>query len=166
MDDLAGKRLVILGLARQGMALARFAADVGAEVVVSDLRRSSQLQASIDSLKGLGIHYVLGEHPMSLLEGTDILAISGGVPSDIPLVKAAQAKGIEISNDSQEFIKRAPATCIGITGSAGKTTTTALTGAIGRCLWAKNLDWREYWQAINRRIAGNAARRSGGTRAI
>jgi len=132
MDDLAGKRLVILGLARQGMALARFAANAGAEVVVSDLRKRAQLQASIDSLMGLGISYVLGEHPISLLEGTDILAISGGVPSDIPLVNAAKAKGIVISNDSQEFIRRAPATCIGITGSAGKTTTTALTGAMGK----------------------------------
>ncbi len=132
MDDLAGKRLVILGLARQGMALARYAAESGADVVISDLRTHTQLQASIASLKGLGIDYVLGEHPMSLLEGTDILAISGGVPADIPLVKAAQARGIMISNDSQEFIQRAPATCIGITGSAGKTTTTALTGAMGK----------------------------------
>jgi UDP-N-acetylmuramoylalanine--D-glutamate ligase len=132
MDELAGKRLVILGLARQGMALARFASNAGAEVVVSDLRKRSQLQESIDSLVGLDINYVFGEHPMSLLEGTDILAISGGVPSDIPLVKAARAQGIVVSNDSQEFIRRTPATCIGITGSAGKTTTTALTGAIGR----------------------------------
>lgn len=131
MDELDGKRLVILGFARQGMALARFAVEAGADVVISDLRTRLQLQASIDSLNGLGIDYVLGEHPMSLLEGTDILAISGGVPADIPLVKAAQAVGIAISNDSQEFIRRAPAPCIGITGSAGKTTTTALTGAMG-----------------------------------
>lgn len=131
MDELAGKRLVILGLARQGMALARYAAEAGAEVVISDLRTYKQLQASMASLTGLGIDYVLGEHPMSLLEGTDILAISGGVPADIPLVKAAQARGIVISNDSHEFIRRAPAPCIGITGSAGKTTTTAMTGAMG-----------------------------------
>ena len=137
MDDLAGKRLVILGLARQGMALARYAADAGARVVVSDLRTHAQLQASIDILNGLGIDYVLGEHPMNLLEGTDILAISGGVPSDIPLVRAARAQGIVISNDSQEFIRRTPASCIGITGSAGKTTTTALTGAMGKAAGRK-----------------------------
>jgi UDP-N-acetylmuramoylalanine--D-glutamate ligase len=119
------------------MALARFAAEAGAEVVISDLRTHTQLQASIVSLNGLGIDYVLGEHPMSLLEGTDILAISGGVPADIPLVKVAQARGIVISNDSQEFIQRAPAPCIGITGSAGKTTTTALTGAMGKAAGRK-----------------------------
>lgn len=132
MDNLAGKRLVILGLARQGIALARYAAEAGADVVVSDLRDRAKLEASIKTLDGLGINFVLGEHPMNLLEGTDILAISGGVPSDIPLVKAARTRGIAISNDSQEFIRRTPAQCIGITGSAGKTTTTALTGAMGR----------------------------------
>ena len=137
MDELAGKRLVILGLARQGMALARFAAQAGAEVVISDLRTHTQLQASIDLLDGLDIDYVLGEHPMNLLEGIDILAISGGVPTDIPLVKAARAQGIVISNDSQEFIRRTPASCIGITGSAGKTTTTALTGAMGKAAGRK-----------------------------
>ncbi len=59
MDELAGKRLVILGFARQGLALARFAAEAGAEVVISDLRTRSQLQTRIDSLNGLGIDYVL-----------------------------------------------------------------------------------------------------------
>lgn len=132
VDEFAGKRLVILGLARQGMALAQYAAQAGAEVVISDLRSEEQLQGSIESLKELAINYVFGEHPMSLLEGTDMLAISGGVPADIPLVTAAREKGIRISNDSQEFLRRSPALCIGITGSAGKTTTTALTGAMGQ----------------------------------
>jgi len=137
MDDLAGKRLVILGLARQGIALARYASEAGAEIVISDLRSREQLQASMAPLDGLDISYVFGEHPMSLLEGTDILAISGGVPADIPLVKAAQDRGIVISNDSQEFIRHTTAACIGITGSAGKTTTTALTGAMGKAAGRK-----------------------------
>ncbi len=146
MADLAGKKLVILGLARQGKALARFAAESGAKVTVSDMRTMEQLRPSIRELNGLGINYVFGEHPMSLLKGTDILAISGGVPADLPLVQAARVQGIIISNDSQEFIQRSPATCIGITGSAGKTTTTALTGAMGK---AAN---RETW------IGGNIGR--------
>ncbi len=137
MDELAGKRLVILGLARQGKALARFAASSGAKVVISDLRSPEQLEESIALLDGLGIEYVFGEHPISLLEGTDILAISGGVPTNLPLVQVASARGITISNDSQEFLRRAPATCIGITGSAGKTTTTALTGAMSKAAGRK-----------------------------
>lgn len=131
MDELAGKRMVIIGLARQGAALARFAAEAGAEVVVSDLGPADRLADSIDALADLDLSYVLGEHPLSLLEGTDVLAISGGVPATAPIVQAARERGIPITNDSLEFGKRAPALVVGVTGSAGKTTTTALTGAMG-----------------------------------
>ena len=132
MDDLAGKRLLILGLARQGKALARFAAGVGAKVTISDMRSPDKLQDMLDELSDLNIRYVLGEHPMDLIEQADIVAVSGGVPLEAPLVKAAQAKGLPITNDSLEFSKRAPTAVIGITGSAGKTTTTALTGVMGQ----------------------------------
>ncbi|HZD09726.1 MAG TPA: UDP-N-acetylmuramoyl-L-alanine--D-glutamate ligase, partial [Candidatus Binatia bacterium] len=132
MDPLTGKRIVILGLARQGEALARYAAEVGAKVVVSDLRSVKSLQPVLAKLKDLEIEYVLGEHPMTLLDGTDVLAVSGGVPLSAPLVAAARQRGIRVSNDSLEFVTRSPAPIVGITGSAGKTTTTSLTGAMGR----------------------------------
>jgi UDP-N-acetylmuramoylalanine--D-glutamate ligase len=131
-DELAGKRLVILGLARQGKALARYAAECGATVVVSDLRPPEKLAGAIDELEDVAIETVLGEHPMSLLERADVLAISGGVPADSPLVEAARSRGIRLTNDSLEFMRRTPAAVIGITGSAGKTTTTALTGLMGQ----------------------------------
>ena len=138
-DELSGKRVIILGLARQGKALARFATQAGAEVVVSDLRSPTRLQSSLEELADLSIEMVLGGHPISLLENADVLALSGGVPSDLPIVKAAYDQGVRVTNDSLEFIKRTPSTVIGITGSAGKTTTTALTGAIvrasGRRTW-------------------------------
>jgi UDP-N-acetylmuramoylalanine--D-glutamate ligase len=135
MDALAGKKVVILGLARQGTALARFAVRAGATVVVSDLRPPEKLQANLQALSDLDnkrLTFVVGEHPLRLLEGADLLAISGGVAADAPLVLAARARGIPITNDSLEFMKRTPATVIGITGSAGKTTTTALTGQMAR----------------------------------
>lgn len=134
--------MVILGLARQGTALARFAVQAGATVVVSDLRPPARLQPALQALSDLDngrLMFVLGEHPESLLDGADMLAISGGVPADAPLVQAARARGITITNDSVEFMKRTPSTVIGITGSAGKTTTTALTGRMaelsGRPTW-------------------------------
>jgi len=132
MDDLTGKRLLILGLARQGTALARFAAGNGAQVTVSDLRSEEKLSGIMVELADLELSYVLGEHPMSLLDKTDMLAISGGVPIDAPIVQAARERGIPVTNDSLEFMKRTPTTVIGITGSAGKTTTTALTGVMGQ----------------------------------
>ncbi len=139
MDDFHGKRLLILGLARQGKALARFATEAGAAVTITDLRPPEKLRDILDELSGLDIRYALGEHPMELIDESDILAVSGGVPLEAPLVQAALAKGIPVTNDSLEFTKRTPTAVIGITGSAGKTTTTALTGVMsqvaGRRTW-------------------------------
>ncbi|UCG23112.1 MAG: UDP-N-acetylmuramoyl-L-alanine--D-glutamate ligase [Chloroflexota bacterium] len=132
LDELSGKRVVILGLARQGKALARFAVAAGADVVISDKRPADMLAPEVEEIADLSLETVLGDHPMSLLEDADVLAISGGVPADLPLVKAARERGIPITNDSHEFMKRIKAQVIGITGSAGKTTTTSLTGAMVR----------------------------------
>jgi UDP-N-acetylmuramoylalanine--D-glutamate ligase len=129
---LAGKRVVILGLARQGTALARFLAQAGADVTVSDLRDEAALAGSLADLAGLPIQCVLGKHPHSLLDGLDLLCLSGGVPIDIPIVVEAQRRSIPLSNDAQIFLERCPAPVIGITGSAGKTTTTALVGEMCR----------------------------------
>ena len=132
MDALHGKKLVIMGLARQGSVLARFAVEAGARVTVTDMRPAAKLGDVMAELADLEIDYVLGEHPMSLLDKTDVLAISGGVPADVPLVLAARERGIQVTNDSQEFARRVPTAVIGITGSAGKSTTTALTGIMGQ----------------------------------
>jgi len=126
--ELIGKRIVVLGLARQGMALARFLAEQGASVTVSDIKTADQLAEAIKSLEGVPVKYALGGHPIELLDGCDLLCLSGGVPADLPIVVEAQKHGIALSNDAQIFVERCPAPVIGITGSAGKTTTTALTG--------------------------------------
>jgi len=137
MDTLNGKRLVILGMARQGTALARFAVGAGAHVTISDLRPAEALLGPDTNAWAAGLpadrlRFVLGEHPLSLLDNCDLLAISGGVSIDAPLVVEAQRRGIPLTNDSIEFARRAPAPLVGITGSAGKTTTTALVGRMGQ----------------------------------
>jgi len=131
-SNLAGKRVVILGLARQGTALARFLVHAGAEVTISDLQDETALTDRLAELAGLPIRYVLGEHPLNLLDRADLLCLSGGVPVDVPIVVEAQQRGIPLSNDAQLFLERCPAPVIGITGSAGKTTTTALVGEMCR----------------------------------
>jgi len=130
--ELNGKHVVILGLARQGTALARFLVQAGAEVTVSDIKPKSELKEALASLEGLPIRYVLGKHPLSLLNKADLLCLSGGVPLDTPVVVEARRRGIPLSNDAQLFLERCPAPIVGITGSAGKTTTTALVGEMCR----------------------------------
>ncbi len=131
MTTWTGKRIVILGLARQGSSLARYFARRGAEVIVSDLKSERELRAQLEALEGLPIRYVLGAHPSTLLDGADLLCLSGGVPADLPLVQEARAQGLRIANDAQLFLEVCPALTIGITGSAGKTTTTTLVGRMG-----------------------------------
>jgi UDP-N-acetylmuramoylalanine--D-glutamate ligase len=127
-DPLSGKCVVVLGFARQGKALARWLPTIGARVVVSDAKTVEQLD--LDPADYPGVEFVLGGHPETLLEGADLLCLSGGVPNDLPIVRLAQRYGVPVSNDAQLFLERCPAPVIGITGSAGKTTTTTLTGEI------------------------------------
>jgi len=130
MGEWRGKRVVVLGLARQGKALCRYLAQGGAWVTVSDLKAEDALTSQMEELKGFNLEYVLGEHPLSLLEGAETLFLSGGVPADLPLVLEARSRGIRVSNDAQLFLEASPALTVGITGSMGKTTTASLLGQI------------------------------------
>ncbi|MDI9549221.1 MAG: Mur ligase family protein [Chloroflexota bacterium] len=129
---LTGRRIVILGLARQGLALARFFCSCGANVAVSDLASADTLQAELAALGDLPVELALGSHPLSLLDGCDLLCLSGGVPPQSAFVAEAAARDIPLSNDSLLSLQIAKALDLGpavaITGSSGKTTTTTLTG--------------------------------------
>ncbi len=117
--------MVVLGAARQGLALARYLAARGARVALSDMKPD----VDVSSLAGLSnVRCVLGGHPLSLLDDCDTLYLSGGVPIDLPIVIEARRRGIRLSNDAQLFFEVCPAPILAITGSAGKTTTTTLVG--------------------------------------
>jgi UDP-N-acetylmuramoylalanine--D-glutamate ligase len=132
MKDWNGKRVVILGAARQGVALARWLTQHGARVTLSDKRLEAELAASRATLSGVPIRWALGGHPVELLDHTDVLCLSGGVPLSLPIVQAAIQRGIPLSNDTQIFMEVASCKTVGITGSAGKTTTTALVGRMAK----------------------------------
>ena len=130
MENWEGVRVVVLGLARQGKALTRYLTEHGAEVIASDLKREDELP--LDELSDLELQFELGDHPQRLLEQADLLCLSGGIPADLPLAQQARLQGIRVANDSQLFLENSLAPVIGITGSAGKTTTTELLGRMGR----------------------------------
>jgi UDP-N-acetylmuramoylalanine--D-glutamate ligase len=98
--------------------------------VLTDRRPIEALQDAREALDGQAVDWVAGGHPMSLLDRADLVCPSGGVPLSLPLVLEARRRGIPLSNDSQVFLEAAPCRVIGITGSAGKTTTTTLVGRI------------------------------------
>lgn len=132
MKEWQGKRVLILGAARQGLALARWLSVHGARVTLSDTRSEADLRLAKESLSGLEITWALGGHPLELLEMTEVLCLSGGIPLTLPIVAEAVARGIPLSNDSQIFMEVVPCKTIGITGSAGKTTTTTLVGNMAK----------------------------------
>ncbi len=129
-DYLTGKRVVIFGFGRQGRALARWLPSIGADVLVTDSR--SALELAVRRRDWPGVRFYLGGHPQAALTGARLICVSGGVPLDLPLLVEAREQGIPFSNDAQLFLERCPAPVIGITGSAGKTTTAALVAAILR----------------------------------
>ncbi len=128
MSQWQGKRVLVIGAARQGFALSRFLSSRGAAVTLNDQQPDDQLVDIRKEAEALGVTCVFGGHPDSLLERTDLLCVSGGVPLTLPLITEARSSGIPLSNDSQIFFDEVQAPVLGITGSAGKTTTTSLVG--------------------------------------
>lgn len=127
-DSLAGKKVVIFGFGRGGKALARWLPTVGAEVAVTDSRSAKELDLRRRDFPGVRFH--LGGHREDVLIGARCICVSGGVPLDNPVLQLAQERGLPLTNDAQLFLERCPAPVIGITGSAGKTTTTSLVASI------------------------------------
>ena len=132
MKDWTNTHVLILGAARQGLALARWLSNHGANVTLNDSRREEELASAKKSLADVNVTWAVGGHPLELLDQTDVLCLSGGVPLTLPIVEEAIKRGIPLSNDSQIFMEVVPCKTVGITGSAGKTTTTTLVGEMAK----------------------------------
>jgi UDP-N-acetylmuramoylalanine--D-glutamate ligase len=121
-------KVVILGAGRSGIAAAEFLAVRGAEIWVTD-------SGSPDSLPYVsnlpeGVDTVFGGHPEALLDGADLIVLSPGVPRSIPFLKAADARGIEVISEIELAVRHLRGRVVAVTGSNGKSTTTALIGHI------------------------------------
>lgn len=132
MTNWSNIHTLILGAARQGIALARWLSRHGSNVTLSDSRHADELASARTSLADTNVAWALGGHPLELLDNVDVLCLSGGVPLTLPIVREAIKRGIPLSNDTQIFMETAPCKTIGITGSAGKTTTTTLVGEMAK----------------------------------
>jgi UDP-N-acetylmuramoylalanine--D-glutamate ligase len=126
--DLQGKRVLIMGLGLHGsgIASARYAAQHGAIVRVTDLRSAEVLAPSIASLAGLPIEYVLGEHRDEDFLWAEIVIRVPGIRRNSPYLQLARENGACIEQEIALFFQACPGRIIGITGTRGKTTTTTL----------------------------------------
>jgi len=132
MRNWKGKAVLVIGAARQGLAATRFLSAMGANVTLNDGKDRSQFEKSSISLESENVRVHFGGHPLTLLDDIDFVCISGGVPLDIPIIQEANRRNIQLTNDAQIFLEETRAKVIGITGSAGKTTTTTFIGEIAK----------------------------------
>ena len=128
--DLTNRHILVVGLARTGVSVARFLAARGARVTVTDLRDEIALAGVMDELGALDIRWVLGRHDESDFTTADLIVVSPGVPQDHPLLTAARKAGREIVSEIELAGRFISAPLVAITGTNGKTTTTTLTGEI------------------------------------
>jgi UDP-N-acetylmuramoylalanine--D-glutamate ligase len=128
--ELRGKRVLVVGLARTGVATSRFCAAGGARVTATDSRNESEIGDALASLRAAGVMLELGGHHEKTFLDQDLIVPSPGVPADAPLLKAARARGVTIWSEIELADRFLHGRLIGITGSNGKTTTTSLIGHI------------------------------------
>jgi len=129
--ELKGRKITVVGLAKSGVAAARLCAREGAEVTVTDRRAAKDLAGPVAALDGLTVRRALGGHDRADFERADLVVTSPGVPLSIPELAAARARGVPVWGEVElaaRFLEGAPV--VAITGTNGKSTTTALTGAL------------------------------------
>ena len=124
--ELRGKKVLVVGLARTGIATARFCLEHGATVTAIDSRGESELGAEVQQLRAEGVILQFGAESDASLLKQDLVIPSPGVPADAPLLKAAQEKHLTVWSEIELADRFLEGRLVGITGSNGKTTTTSL----------------------------------------
>ncbi|MBI4834640.1 MAG: UDP-N-acetylmuramoyl-L-alanine--D-glutamate ligase [Planctomycetes bacterium] len=134
-NQFFGKKVLIMGLGLfgGGAGAVKFFATNGAKVTVTDLKPEKELKKTIRKLSKLkGVIYHLGRHHAPDFEKSDLIVVNPSVPTGSPYLKIARKHKILLETEMNLFFRLCPARIIGITGSNGKTTTTALLGEILR----------------------------------
>lgn len=128
--DVKGKRILVVGLGKSGVASALFLQARGAHVTVSDAKAEEQLRQEIPALLDKGITVESGGHGERTFRDQDLIVLSPGVPADVPQVGQARARGVPVIGEIELASRFLKGHIVAITGSNGKTTTTTLAGEV------------------------------------
>jgi UDP-N-acetylmuramoylalanine--D-glutamate ligase len=123
--SVRGKRVVVVGAARSGVAAAELLIRRGASVTLTDLRERIDDE---DRLREAGVTLELGGHHASTLAAADLVVLSPGVPSQLPAIEAARRAGVPVTGELELASRWLRGRIVAITGTKGKSTTTTLTG--------------------------------------
>ena len=125
-----GKKALVCGMARSGIAAARLLNRLGARVTLQDMKKREEISADMLALEGEGIVLYTGANPDEIACAQDLIVLSPGIPCDLPFIAAAEKAGIEVISEVELAYRLTPCPITAITGTNGKTTTTTLTGEI------------------------------------
>jgi UDP-N-acetylmuramoylalanine--D-glutamate ligase len=128
--ELKGKKVLVVGLGKSGLSAALFLRSLGAQVTVSDMRSAAALAKEIPALLEHGIMVESGGHGLLTFRRQDLIVVSPGVPLDTPELVQVKAFGLPVIGELELAAQYLKGSILAITGSNGKTTTTALTGEI------------------------------------
>jgi len=128
--DFAGKRVLVVGLARTGVAVSLFAAGYGATVTATDEKPESELAETAAKLRAAGVKLELGGHRADAFLDQDLIVVSPGVPANLPALVLAHLAGIPVWGEVELAWRFLRGKLVAITGSNGKTTTTSLVAHI------------------------------------
>lgn len=128
--NVRGKKILVVGMARSGVAAARLLVQMGADITLYDAKSREQLKDALLLLEDFNYHDAIGGDPMALLDNCDGIVLSPGVPPSLPFIVQAIEMGIEVISEIELGYRVAGAPIIAIGGTNGKTTTTALTGEL------------------------------------
>ncbi|UCE51950.1 MAG: UDP-N-acetylmuramoyl-L-alanine--D-glutamate ligase [Desulfobacterales bacterium] len=128
--NLAGKKILVVGLGKTGVAAARFLTKAQASVVGTDTADENELGSQVQMIKELGIKTELGQHQTDTFEGVDLIMISPGVSHTIDPIVRAQNRGIPVIGEVELASRFIREPIVAVTGTNGKTTTTELIGAM------------------------------------
>ena len=122
------KKVLVVGLARTGLAVARFLKHRGAEVTATDLKNEDELGAHAQEARNIGISLKLGAHDVESFTGSDLIVVSPGVPDKTTPLELARRAGIPVIGEVELAFRHITEPIVAITGTNGKTTATSLVG--------------------------------------
>lgn len=125
--NLGNKKVLVVGFGRSGQAAARYCALLGAQVTVTDSGPSSQFAEVLPSFAPLKLQTHFGAHPDSCFAEADLIVVSPGVP-ELKQLAAARERGVPVVGELELAVREVTAPIVAITGTNGKSTTTALIG--------------------------------------
>ncbi len=130
-----GKKALVCGMAKSGIAAAKLLHRLGAEVTLQDMKKREDIAAEVLEVENEGIKLYTGGNPDDIACEQNIIVLSPGIPCDLPFILAAEAAGVEVISEVELAYRETKCPITAITGTNGKTTTTTLTGEIMKAVY-------------------------------